>query len=237
MQLPEIKGLTVKAICAAVCAHYDVLPVDFMSPRLFKELNRARQTAMWLARRYTDLSLPEIGRRIGGRAHTTILSGVRNVDQAISTDASLRRDMFAITAVLAAVAENGLLARQLKADRDPLQLVVDCLNGVKRDLSLSSDELLQILLLCAGYAVRVGDLRDAEAQEEQPDTTPAAELPMIRHQQLDRLFARAASVARTRSDLLTNQHTRFERTSREAFETSLDALTEQVNEIRKGLPA
>jgi chromosomal replication initiator protein len=51
---------------------------------------QARQVAMYLARELTDHSLPEIGRGIGGRNHTTVLHAVNSVSSSMRSDASVR---------------------------------------------------------------------------------------------------------------------------------------------------
>lgn len=57
--------------------------IAIISQRQAVELVKARQIIFWLARRYTLLSLPQIGRQIGGRHHATVLHGVRRVQEAI----------------------------------------------------------------------------------------------------------------------------------------------------------
>ncbi len=54
---------------------------------------QARQVAMFLARELTDHSLPEIGRGIGGRNHTTVLHAVNSVSSQVRTDPSVRNSV------------------------------------------------------------------------------------------------------------------------------------------------
>jgi hypothetical protein len=68
-------------ICNAVCQHFDIAYTDLRSHRRTKKLVGPRHIVMHLARKYTVRSLPEIGRWLGGRDHTTILHGVRTVAQ------------------------------------------------------------------------------------------------------------------------------------------------------------
>lgn len=56
---------------------------SIVSERRSLDLVKARQIIFWLARRYTPLSLPQIGRQIGGRHHATVLHGVRRVQEAV----------------------------------------------------------------------------------------------------------------------------------------------------------
>ncbi len=77
-------------IVKAVCHHFEVTPADLCSPRRPQALSFARQTAMFLLRERTELSLSEIGSVLGGRDHTTILHGVRKVDAASRADGRVR---------------------------------------------------------------------------------------------------------------------------------------------------
>ena len=54
---------------------------------------RPRQAAMWLAKQLTTRSLPDIGRRFGGRDHTTVLHAVRRIDELRAGDPQLARDL------------------------------------------------------------------------------------------------------------------------------------------------
>jgi hypothetical protein len=73
----EVMNLT--KICAAVRRHFGISHVDLLSHRRTKELVKPRHIVMHLARKYTGRSLPEIGRWLGGRDHTTIMHGARTV--------------------------------------------------------------------------------------------------------------------------------------------------------------
>ena len=58
---------------------------------------RPRQMAMYLAKQMTNRSLPEIGRRFGGRDHTTVMHGVRKIDSLLATDEQIARDVETLT--------------------------------------------------------------------------------------------------------------------------------------------
>lgn len=64
---------SVSDILKAVCQHYRVKYIDIVSARRTATIVRPRQVVAYLAREHTTLSLPAIGRRLGGRDHTTIL--------------------------------------------------------------------------------------------------------------------------------------------------------------------
>lgn len=71
--------LTIKHIIASVASVFEVEVVDIQSRRRARHIVIPRQVAMVLAKRLTGHSYPEIGRRIGGRDHTTVLHGVKKL--------------------------------------------------------------------------------------------------------------------------------------------------------------
>ena len=66
---------------------------DFHSPQRARRVARPRQVAMYLARKLTTRSLPEIGRRFGGRDHTTVLHACRRIEALIGEDALFRQEV------------------------------------------------------------------------------------------------------------------------------------------------
>ena len=73
--------------------HFGLKQADLISPGRARVLARPRQAAMWLAKQLTTRSLPDIGRRFGGRDHTTVLHAVRRIDELRAADAQLARDL------------------------------------------------------------------------------------------------------------------------------------------------
>jgi chromosomal replication initiation ATPase DnaA len=73
----------------AVCAHYGVKLADVLSSRRTASIVRPRQVAYYLCKEMTPHSLPQIGRRFGGRDHTTALSGIRKIERLRRADAEL----------------------------------------------------------------------------------------------------------------------------------------------------
>jgi chromosomal replication initiator protein len=63
------------------------------SARRARAVARPRQVAMYLAKQLTSRSLPEIGRKFGGRDHTTVMHAVRKVEELRSTDSSFSEDV------------------------------------------------------------------------------------------------------------------------------------------------
>jgi len=66
---------------------------DMQSKRRSRVIARPRQVAMYLAKQLTPRSLPEIGRRFGGRDHTTVMHAVKKVDELLAEDDGLVRDV------------------------------------------------------------------------------------------------------------------------------------------------
>ena len=76
-------------IMRAVAVEYRVTVIDIVSARRAKKVVLPRHIAMLLARRLTHLSMPQIGRHLGNRDHTTILHGVRSIEQKLASDTAL----------------------------------------------------------------------------------------------------------------------------------------------------
>ncbi len=74
----------------AVAARYHLRVADLKSRRRSKTLVQPRQIAMYLCREMTNSSFPEIGRHFGGKDHTTIIHGCRQIAKALETDGDLR---------------------------------------------------------------------------------------------------------------------------------------------------
>jgi len=87
------KRVTVDQIQKAVAEHYGLLQADMLSERRARAVARPRQAAMWIAKQITTRSLPDIGRRFGGRDHTTVLHAVRRIEALKADDPALARDL------------------------------------------------------------------------------------------------------------------------------------------------
>ena len=87
------RKVTVDQIQKAVSEHYGLKQADLISERRARAVARPRQVAMWLAKQITTRSLPDIGRRFGGRDHTTVLHGVRRIEQLKAEDPAIARDV------------------------------------------------------------------------------------------------------------------------------------------------
>ncbi len=87
------RKLTVEEIQRKVAEHYNVRLSDLIGPKRVRTIARPRQIAMYLSKTLTSRSLPDIGRRFGGRDHTTIMHGVKKIEELMATDSQLSDDL------------------------------------------------------------------------------------------------------------------------------------------------
>jgi chromosomal replication initiator protein len=87
------RKLTIEEIQRKVAEHYNIRLSDMIGPKRPRNIARPRQVAMYLAKQLTPRSLPEIGRRFGGRDHTTIMHGVKKIEELMATDSQLNDDL------------------------------------------------------------------------------------------------------------------------------------------------
>ncbi|WP_040615756.1 chromosomal replication initiator protein DnaA [Oceanicola granulosus] len=87
------RKITIDEIQRKVSEHYNIRLSDLIGPRRMRSYARPRQIAMWLSKQLTNRSLPEIGKRFGGRDHTTIMHGVRKIDELRQTDSAISEDL------------------------------------------------------------------------------------------------------------------------------------------------
>ena len=79
-------GISVAVVQKIVAEHFSLTVLALISARRARSVARPRQIAMYLARELTAKSLPQIGALFGGRDHTTVLHGVRTVEQLVVSD-------------------------------------------------------------------------------------------------------------------------------------------------------
>ncbi|MGH6778993.1 MAG: chromosomal replication initiator protein DnaA [Bradyrhizobium sp.] len=89
----EPKRIKIEDIQKVVARQYNVSRQDLLSSRRTANVVRPRQVAMYLAKTLTLRSLPEIGRRFGGRDHTTVLHAVRKIEALVAKDTSLLQEV------------------------------------------------------------------------------------------------------------------------------------------------
>ncbi|MFD2261811.1 chromosomal replication initiator protein DnaA [Lacibacterium aquatile] len=87
------RRVTIEEIQKRVAEHYTIRLVDMSSARRSRQIARPRQVAMYLAKQLTSRSLPEIGRKFGGRDHTTVMHAVKKIEELQATDSALAEDI------------------------------------------------------------------------------------------------------------------------------------------------
>jgi chromosomal replication initiator protein len=89
----EPKRVRIEDIQRIVARHYNVSKTELLSNRRTRTIVKPRQVAMYLAKVMTPRSLPEIGRRFGGRDHTTVLHAVRKIEGLSGSDTTMAQEL------------------------------------------------------------------------------------------------------------------------------------------------
>jgi chromosomal replication initiator protein len=89
----EPRRIRIEDIQKVVAGHFNVSKHDLLSARRTRAIVRPRQIAMYLAKTMTPRSFPEIGKRFGGRDHTTVLHAVRKVEELAAADEGLAQEI------------------------------------------------------------------------------------------------------------------------------------------------
>lgn len=87
------KRVTIEEIQKRVAAHFNIRVAEMHSARRSRAVARPRQIAMYLAKQLTQRSLPDIGRKFGGRDHTTVMHAVKKVDELRAADRHFDEDV------------------------------------------------------------------------------------------------------------------------------------------------
>lgn len=87
------RRVTIEEIQKQVASHFNIRGSDMHSARRARSVARPRQVAMYLAKQLTSRSLPEIGRKFGGRDHTTVMHAVKKVEELREGDSSFAEDV------------------------------------------------------------------------------------------------------------------------------------------------
>ena len=87
------RRITIDEIQKKVAEHFNIRIADMHSARRARQVARPRQVAMYLAKQLTPRSLPEIGRKFGGRDHTTVIHAVRKIEELAAYDATFKEDV------------------------------------------------------------------------------------------------------------------------------------------------
>ncbi len=94
------RKVTIDEIQRKVAAHYNVKFAEMSSARRARAVARPRQVAMYLAKQLTSRSLPEIGRKFGGRDHTTVMHAVKKIEELKLIDAAFADDVELLRRIL-----------------------------------------------------------------------------------------------------------------------------------------
>lgn len=84
MNLDDGKGMTVDRIIRQVSQYFGIKPADIKGAKRSRDISIPRQVAMYLARTITDESFPELGKKFGGKDHTTVLAACRRMEDELS---------------------------------------------------------------------------------------------------------------------------------------------------------
>lgn len=87
------RRITIDEIQRKVAEHFNIRLSDMHSARRARQVARPRQVAMYLAKQLTARSLPEIGRKFGGRDHTTVMHAVRKIEELSNDDVTFAQDI------------------------------------------------------------------------------------------------------------------------------------------------
>ncbi|WP_374442633.1 chromosomal replication initiator protein DnaA [Stella sp.] len=87
------RRITIEEIQKRVAEHFSIRMADMHSARRARAVARPRQVAMYLCKQLTPRSLPEIGRKFGGRDHTTVMHAVRKIEELRASDPNLSEDI------------------------------------------------------------------------------------------------------------------------------------------------
>jgi chromosomal replication initiator protein len=99
---PNLRGggerrITVDEIQKAAAEHFGLKQADLLSERRTRAVTRPRQIAMYVCKQLTTRSYPDIGRRFGGRDHTTVIHAVKRIEELSASDDQIARDVEALT--------------------------------------------------------------------------------------------------------------------------------------------
>ena len=90
------RALTVDSIIKLVAEHFDVKAGDLKGPRRHRVVSHPRSVAMYLCRKHTQASFPQIGRGFGGKDHSTVMAACRKINRALESDIAVRAEVEAL---------------------------------------------------------------------------------------------------------------------------------------------
>ena len=90
------KSVNVESIQNIVADHFNLNIKEMLSARRSRSLARPRQIAMYLAKKHTTNSLPDIGRKFSNRDHTTVIHAVKKIEELIKKDNEIKQSIIEI---------------------------------------------------------------------------------------------------------------------------------------------
>ena len=96
----QIRVITVDKIQNVVSNYFNIALSEMLSQRRSRPLARPRQIAMYLAKKMTSRSLPEIGRRFANRDHTTVIHAVKTITRISEQDDEMKKNINQIKSLL-----------------------------------------------------------------------------------------------------------------------------------------
>ena len=89
---PALIDKTLDQIIKTTCEYYNIRQADITGSSRARAVARPRQMVMFLSKTLTSRSYPEIARKLGGRDHTTVLYGVRKIEELMAVDSQIAED-------------------------------------------------------------------------------------------------------------------------------------------------
>ncbi len=152
-------SIRVQDVVRAVADYYGHDPREIIAMRRDQRFTRPRHVAVWIARRLTTYSLPQIGAAIGGRDHTTILYGANKIDRELETDPRLASEIGEIVDALL-IAEQALIRlgidEQTPSPTDYADQVLA--DPARSAVQISSLGIVTLAVAVRGYRARIEEL-------------------------------------------------------------------------------
>lgn len=210
---------TVRRILDVTAAHFAVSRADLVSQRRDARVIRPRQIAMWLAKGMTPKSLPEIGRHIGGRDHTTVLHGIGVIDRLIETSDEIRA---AVAEILEALRHPETVSDE--RERDPLVVAIEIATGARHPTDVAVEEIRGLARVAVGYGRRVGAVTIDDEAAPDPERLPIE--VRVAGPSVDRLLPAIDQVLATSTAYEDARYSSRERGAYEAFLNAIRSLAE-----------
>ncbi|WP_245413881.1 helix-turn-helix domain-containing protein [Fulvimarina endophytica] len=223
----------IQTITAEIAAIRGVSVEDIVSNRRPRRVIRPRQEAMYFAQKLTPASLPAIGRHLGGRDHSTVMHGIRRIEQQCASVTGYAGELETIEQRLKLALPGGGAARMLPAeDLDIAELArrIDAAVRAGETVRLYIDEVAAMAARIVDLESRIGAIRAAISGlepiqiniVETPDL-PQTPVPVI-VETVAPLRAAAEAAVKSWGDLQSRRFSRLERAAQQAFDRDFAVL-------------